>query len=168
MRVDMHSISKSFGSNLVLRQVGFSVQGGEIHALLGENGAGKSTLMNILGGVIPRDNGEILLDDKPVVFTTPAESLHSGIAFIHQELNLVNDLTIYENLFLGRELKKRGSLLDTEAMIKQTQDVFDQMGLHLDPCMLVGDLDASYKQIVEISRAMIEHASIIIMDSEVE
>ncbi len=164
MRVDMHSISKSFGSNLVLRQVGFSVQGGEIHALLGENGAGKSTLMNILGGVIPRDNGEILLDDKPVVFTTPAESLHSGIAFIHQELNLVNDLTIYENLFLGRELKKRGSLLDTEAMIKQTQDVFDQMGLHLDPCMLVGDLDASYKQIVEISRAMIEHASIIIMD----
>ncbi|MFA6890545.1 MAG: sugar ABC transporter ATP-binding protein [Sphaerochaetaceae bacterium] len=164
MIVEMQHISKSFGSNLVLDQVDFSVQGGEIHALLGENGAGKSTLMNILGGVVPRDAGQVLIDGKPVVFSTPAESLHSGIAFIHQELNLVNDLAIFENMFIGREIKKRHHLLDTQEMIRQTQEVFDRMDLKLDPRMMVRDLDASYKQIVEICRAMIERASIIIMD----
>ena len=106
MDLRMINISKSFGANLVLDGVDFSVDGGEITALLGENGAGKSTLMNILGGVIPRNGGVIKLDDKEVDFHTPRESLDAGIAFIHQELNLINDLAIYENLFIGREKKR--------------------------------------------------------------
>ena len=90
MNVSMKGIVKSFGANDVLRQVDFSVQGGEICALLGENGAGKSTLMNILGGVLQPDQGSIELDGQPVSFHSPAQSLNSGIAFIHQELNLIS------------------------------------------------------------------------------
>lgn len=164
MIIEMRDISKAFGANVVLKNVRFSLKGGEICALLGENGAGKSTLMNILGGVLPADAGEILIDGQPVVFHTPAESLGAGIAFIHQELNLINDLAIYENLFLGRELKQKNGLLDANRMCLETQAVFDRMGLDLDPKTMVGDLDASYKQIVEISRALLMKASIIIMD----
>ncbi|TLN10181.1 sugar ABC transporter ATP-binding protein, partial [bacterium] len=91
MNVEMRGIWKAFGANVVLKDVGFALKGGEICALLGENGAGKSTLMNILGGVLPADAGEILLDGGPVVFHNPAESLGAGIGFIHQELNLIND-----------------------------------------------------------------------------
>ena len=94
MKVLMKGIVKSFGANDVLRQVDFSVQGGEICALLGENGAGKSTLMNILGGVLQPDLGHIELDGKTVAFHSPAQSLNAGIAFIHQELNLINDLPV--------------------------------------------------------------------------
>lgn len=164
MMIEMRGIWKSFGANVVLKNVQFALKGGEICALLGENGAGKSTLMNILGGVLPADAGEILLEGKPVVFHSPAESLGAGIAFIHQELNLINDLAIYENLFLGREIKKRNGLLDAERMCRETQAVFDRMGLEMDPRTMVRELDASYKQIVEISRALMMNASIIIMD----
>ena len=101
MTLEMKGIYKSFGANDVLRDVSFELRAGEICALLGENGAGKSTLMNILGGVHKADQGKILLDGKEVSFHTPADSLNHGIAFIHQELNLVNDLAIYENMFIG-------------------------------------------------------------------
>lgn len=164
MDLYMKNISKSFGSNLVLDGVDFQVKGGEIMALLGENGAGKSTLMNILGGVLPRDGGEIYLDGTPVEFQNPKESLDHGIAFIHQELNLINDLAIYENLFIGRELKKNRFALDSDEMIKQTNAVFERMGLDLDPKAMVSSLDASYKQIVEISRALLMNAKLVIMD----
>ena len=164
MTLEMLGICKSFGANDVLKQVDFSLSGGEICALLGENGAGKSTLMNILGGVLPGDRGEIRLDGAPVRFQTPADSLHAGIAFIHQELSLINDLAIYENMFIGRELKTRSGHLDARAMIQKTQEVFDRLELDLDPRTMVRDLDASYKQIVEISRAMMMEASLIIMD----
>lgn len=164
MILEMRDICKSFGTNLVLKNVNFSLKGGEICALLGENGAGKSTLMNILGGVLPADSGEIRLDGSPVAFETPAESLGAGIAFIHQELNLINDLAVYENMFIGRELKKKNGLLDAERMCQETQAVFERMGIEMDPKAMVRDLDASYKQIVEISRALMMNASIIIMD----
>ena len=142
MTLEMKGIYKSFGANDVLRDVSFTLNGGEICALLGENGAGKSTLMNILGGVHHADQGQILLDGKRVAFQTPADSLKHGIAFIHQELNLVNDLAIYENMFIGHELRKKNRFLR----------------------IMVRDLDASYKQIVEIARALLMEASIIIMD----
>jgi len=164
MIIEMRDICKSFGTNLVLKDVNFSLKGGEICALLGENGAGKSTLMNILGGVLLADSGEILLDGDPVVFETPAESLDAGIAFIHQELNLINDLAVYENMFIGRELKLKNGLLDAERMCQETRAVFERMGISMDPKAMVRDLDASYKQIVEISRALMMNASIIIMD----
>jgi len=159
----MGNIYKSFGSNRVLHGVDFTLGPGEICALLGENGAGKSTLMNILGGVLPADEGTIRLDGKEVHFATPVDSLDAGIGFIHQELNLINDLTIYENLFLTR-FRKKGVFLDAEGMIQKTKELFKRMNLELDPCTMVRDLDASYKQIVEISRALMQEASIIIMD----
>ena len=164
MNLQMNGICKSFGANTVLKEIDFSLDGGEICALLGENGAGKSTLMNILGGVLSADSGTISLDGRAVSFRDPSASLDSGIAFIHQELSLINDLAIYENMFIGRELKKKTGLLNSTAMIAKTQEVFDKMGLNLDPKVMVRDLDASYKQIVEIARAMMMEASIIIMD----
>lgn len=164
MNVEMRGIWKAFGANVVLKDVAFSLKGGEICALIGENGAGKSTLMNILGGVLPADSGELLLDGRPVVFHTPAESLGAGIGFIHQELNLINDLAVYENMFIGRELKQKNGLLDAQRMIQETQAVFDKLDLDMDPKTMVRNLDASYKQIVEIARALMMNASIIIMD----
>lgn len=164
MELEMKGICKSFGANLVLDNVDFQAHGGNITALLGENGAGKSTLMNILGGVIDFNGGSISIDGKEVSFRTPRESLDAGIAFIHQELNLINDLAIYENLFIGRELKKKGGMLDREKMIALSEKVFEEMDLDLDPRQMVRDLDASYKQIVEISRAMMMNARLVIMD----
>lgn len=164
MNLSMRGIHKSFGANDVLKSVDFHLQEGEICALLGENGAGKSTLMNILGGVLQADQGTIELDGKAVRFQTPAQSLDAGIAFIHQELNLINDLPVYENMFIGRELKKKNGLLDHRAMIARTREQFESMGLDIDPRAMVSTLDASYKQIVEISRALMMKASVIIMD----
>jgi len=120
--------------------------------------------MNILGGVLPADRGEIVIDGAAVHFRTPSDSLSAGVAFIHQELSLINDLAIYENMFIGRELKTKYGLLDAKTMIQKTQEVFDRLELHLDPRTMVRELDASYKQIVEISRAMMMEASLIIMD----
>ncbi len=160
----MTDIVKSFGANNVLIGVDLAVGGGEICALLGENGAGKSTLMNILGGVLQPDRGKILLDGREVVFRDPAASLKAGIAFIHQELNLINDLKVYENMYVGRELKKRSGLIDDREEIRRTKALFDRLDIGIDPEAMVSSLDASYKQIVEISRALLFDASIIIMD----
>ena len=164
MKVAMKGIVKSFGANDVLRQVDFSVEGGEICALLGENGAGKSTLMNILGGVLQADQGHIELDGQTISFQSPAQSLDAGIAFIHQELNLINDLPVYENMFIGRELRKKSGLIDHKEERRQTRELFDRLDINIDPGAKVSALDASYKQIVEIARALLMKASIIIMD----
>lgn len=164
MIVEMKNIRKSYGSNEVLKDVSLTLEGGNICALLGENGAGKSTLMNILGGVHQTDSGSITIDGERVEFITPAQSQNAGIAFIHQELNLINDLPIYENMFLGRELKTKRGSLDLDRMYQETEKMFQQMNVDLDPKTMVRDLDASYKQIVEICRAMMTNASIIIMD----
>ncbi|MDR1262447.1 MAG: sugar ABC transporter ATP-binding protein [Oscillospiraceae bacterium] len=164
MDLIMRAITKSFDSNNVLRKVDFRLSGGEIHALLGENGAGKSTLMNILGGVLRQDSGDVLINGKPVSFAGPKDSLAAGVAFIHQELNLINDLTVYENLFLGREIRTRFGTLDTPRMRAESRRMFERMNIGLDENTMVRGLDASYKQIVEIARAMMTNASIIIMD----
>lgn len=162
-KLEMRGIRKQFDQNIVLKGVDFQLKRGEIHALIGENGAGKSTLMNILGGVLQADAGEILLDGTPVRFAVPRDSLDAGIAFIHQELNLVNDLAIFENMFIGRELKK-GHLLDAAEMCRRSREVFERVGIDIDPKTMVRDLDASYKQIVEIARALLHDAQVIIMD----
>ena len=159
----MEKICKSFGANNVLTEVDFQLGAGEICALLGENGAGKSTLMNILGGVLPADSGVIRIDGKEVKFSSPVESLDAGIGFIHQELNLINDLTIYENMFITH-LPRKGVFLDARFMQKKTAELFERMNIDLDPGTMVRDLDASYKQIVEIGRALLQDASLIIMD----
>ena len=163
MSFSMCGINKSFGANKVLKSVDLSLEDGEIRALIGENGAGKSTLMNILGGVLQPDEGKILLNGQERVFLRPHDSMAAGIAFIHQELNLVNDLSVYENLFIGRERRRHG-FLDRKAMIDETAQVLRRMEVDVDPRTMVRDLDASYKQIIEIARALLMQATIIIMD----
>ncbi len=163
MALSMKGIDKSFGANKVLKQVDFSVGDGEVHALIGENGAGKTTLMNILGGVLRPDAGEIRFDGEVKKFLVPKDSLNAGIAFIHQELNLVNDLNVYENLFLGREIRKKG-LIDRKAMIARSKEVLARLNVDLNPETPLRTLDASYKQIVEIARALLFDAHLIIMD----
>lgn len=163
MNLSMQNIYKSFGANNVLDDVGLTLSGGEICALLGENGAGKSTLMNILGGVLPADSGKIVIDGEERSFTSPVDSLDAGIGFIHQELNLINDLSIYENMFITH-LPKKGMFLDAKQMQEKTAELFEKMNIELDPKTMVRDLDASYKQIVEICRALMQDASVIIMD----
>ena len=159
----MEKINKSFGANNVLTDVDFKLAPGEICALLGENGAGKSTLMNILGGVLPADSGKIIIDGEEKNFLNPVDSLDAGIGFIHQELNLINDLSIYENMFITH-LPKKGAFLDAKLMQEKTAELFERMNIELDPSTMVRSLDASYKQIVEICRALMQEASIIIMD----
>lgn len=148
--VEMRGIEKSFNENKVLKKVDFTLEEGSIHALLGENGTGKTTLMNILGGVIDRDAGEV-------------RASRQDIAFIHQELSMVNDLAVYENMFMGWEIKK-GLFLDKEAMKKRAGEILDRMKVELDVTAPVGELNASYKQVVEIARALMKNARVIIMD----
>ncbi|MDD3362727.1 MAG: sugar ABC transporter ATP-binding protein [Hespellia sp.] len=151
--VNMQGIEKSFGSNQVLHGVDFLLKQGSIHALLGENGTGKTTLMNILTGILSKDGGNITVDDKE----------NNCIAFIHQELTLVNDLNVYENLFLGCELKKQGHL-DKRSMYEKATEILMKMEIELDPNTKVEDINASYKQVVEIARALMKNAKVIIMD----
>ncbi len=160
----MSSIVKSFNGVCVLKNVSLEIREGEIHALLGENGAGKSTLMNILGGVLPMDSGEIELFGEKVKISKPSESQEKGIAFIHQELNVVNDLRVYENMFLGYELRKKSGILDVNEMCRLTQEVFERMNVDINPRAMVRDLESSYKQIIEIAKALLRNAKMIIMD----
>ncbi|NLF29032.1 MAG: sugar ABC transporter ATP-binding protein [Clostridiales bacterium] len=159
----MTGIVKTYGGVPVLQNVDLAVERGEIHALLGENGAGKTTLMNILGGVVPMDRGAVELFGERVSIHSPAAAQALGIAFIHQELNVVNDLTVYENMFLGSELSRFGQL-DVKRMCKLTQDVFDRMNVSIDPRQMMSKLETSYKQIVEIAKSLLREARIIIMD----
>jgi len=160
----MTGINKRFDGVPVLTNVDLAVKPGEIHALLGENGAGKTTLMNILGGVLLADSGTIRINGKEVSIHTPSESQHYGVAFIHQELNVVNDLRVYENMFLGYELINKFGRINAKEMIKKTKEIFDYMNIEIDPKAMVGDLDSSYKQIIEIAKALLRNATIIIMD----
>ncbi|MCL2356687.1 MAG: sugar ABC transporter ATP-binding protein [Defluviitaleaceae bacterium] len=157
--VEMKGIKKSFDENYVLKEVDFAVEKGSIHALLGENGAGKSTLMNILGNVLRKDDGKIFIcgeEGNPKL-------IEEKVAFIHQELSLVNDLNIFENLYLGKEISK-GFLLDTKTMSARAKEVFGRMGVDINPYTMVSDLNPSYKQMTEIARALLKNAQIIIMD----
>lgn len=161
--IEMLGIHKSFGQNEVLHGVDFRLKSGSIHALLGENGTGKTTLMNVLGGVHPADAGEIRIDGQNVVMNGTKASEACGIAFIHQELTLINDLSVYENLFLGKELKKRG-VLDKREMVGQSAQILKKIGIDISPAAMVRELNASYKQVVEIARALLRSAKTIIMD----
>jgi len=160
----MRGIEKSFGTNKVLHSVDFSLKKGSIHALLGENGAGKTTLMNILGGVLPKDSGTIEVEGKVVNIGSTSAAKALGIGFIHQELTLVNDLKVYENLFLGEEIRGKFRLLNKKMMLEKSKEVLDRMGVNLNPMTDVKDLNASYKQVVEIARALMRDAKIVIMD----
>lgn len=164
MYLEMKNINKSFGGNHALKNVFFNVEKAEVHGLLGENGAGKSTLMKILGGVYSKDSGEIVLDGKDVEFHNSKEAHQAGISFIHQELNLVNDLRVYENLFLGNELLLKNRTLDKKQMINKAKEIFTDMAIDIDPMWMVEDCDTSHKQLIEIAKALLFDSQLIIMD----
>ncbi|WRS27415.1 sugar ABC transporter ATP-binding protein [Oscillospiraceae bacterium MB08-C2-2] len=164
MLVEMKNISMDFGPVRALNNVSFTVGPSEIHGLLGENGAGKSTLMNILAGSFLPSEGEIWIDGRGVVMDGAKTANHNGIRFIHQELNLCNDLTVFENLFLTEEIKTKLGFLDRKAMIERTASVFQRMKVSIDPTALVADLEASKKQMAEIAKALLFDCKLIIMD----
>ena len=164
MLLEMKGITKYFGAVEALKDVDFTVGDSEIHGLLGENGAGKSTLMNILAGAFPPTEGDIYIDGQEIEEMTISKSTDLGIRFIHQELNLVNDLTVFENLFLGEELRTRAGFLDKKAMIARSAEILKRIKLDIDPLALVDDLETSRKQLVEIAKALLFESKLIIMD----
>ena len=162
--LNMQGVFKSFGGVHALVDVHLQVGYGEIHALLGENGAGKSTLMNILTGVIPMDQGSIHFDGKDYPEPSIRQMEAAGIAFVHQELSVVNDLTVYENIFLNRELVNKFGVLRKKDMIAQTEDLFRRLGVSMDPMTMVSELKTSEKQLLEICRALHANAKLLILD----
>ena len=162
-RLDLRDIAVAFGRVQVLHGVDLSVGPAEIHALLGENGAGKSTLMNVLGGVVTPGRGSVAIDGVRVPPGSPRVAQRHGVAFIHQELNLVNDLPVWENLFLGREWHVAG-WRRAGPMRRRAAEVLQRLGVALAPDTLVGSLDAAHKQFVEIARALLFEARVVIMD----
>ncbi|MET0349272.1 MAG: sugar ABC transporter ATP-binding protein [Rhizobacter sp.] len=162
-RLEMRDIAVSYGPVQVLHGVDLRLAPAEIHALLGENGAGKSSLMNVLGGVVAPVRGAVAIDGTVHPLRSPREAQRAGVAFIHQELNLINDLDVAENLFLGREVRTAG-FRQAGLMRRRAADVLDRLGVRLRPDTLVGTLDAAHKQFVEIARALLFDARVVIMD----
>lgn len=162
--LEMRNISKAFGGTKAVDDVSFFVEEGEVHALLGENGAGKSTLMNILTGVISSDSGSITFNGKSYFSPGIREMEDAGIAFVHQELNLITGMTVWENIFLCRELLKKNGLLDKKSMIKETETLFEKLGVDIDPAAMINTLTTAQKQLVEICRALYGNASLLILD----
>ena len=164
MRIEMKGINKSFGSNQVLKNAGFELKDSEVHALMGENGAGKSTLMKILTGVYTKDAGTILVDGKEVVYKNPQEAEKAGIVFIYQELNVLFDLTVVENLFMGKEITKKFGICDKKAMGQKAQEIMDKMGVKIPVDAVMSDLSVGQQQMVEICKALMVDAKVLIMD----
>ena len=162
--LQMTDITKRFFGVTVLDRVSFDVEEGEVHALLGENGAGKSTLMNILGGVHQRDGGTVEFCGRSMENITVKAADEAGIAFVHQELNVINDLAVYENLFLNKEILGPLRSLNKKEMIRQARELFERLGVDIEPTELVGNLDTSRKQLLEIAKALHAEAKLFILD----
>ncbi len=162
--IQMSGISKAFSGNVVLRDVQFELLNGEIHALMGENGAGKSTLMKILSGIYTKDNGEVRVDGQLMDFKSAKDSEKQGIHVIHQELNILPDLTVAENLFLGKELKYGLGILKRKEMEQETKKLLIKLGLDIHPRTRAGDLSVGKQQIIEIAKAIASDAKYIVMD----
>ncbi len=161
--LEMKKITKRFSSNTVLDEVDFSVRQGEVHALIGENGAGKSTLMKILCGVYHADDGSVLIQGEKQKIKNPAESIALGISIINQEMSPMRDLTVAENIFMGRLPMKNG-FIDKKTMNKMAQLLLDEIGSKIDPSQYMNSLKISDMQMVEICKAISFDAKIIIMD----
>ena len=159
----MTGVSKSFQSVKALTDVNFQLKAGEVHALMGENGAGKSTLIKILAGIYSKDSGEIRINGKSVDVGTVAKSHENGIAVIHQELVLVNDMTVAENIYLGREPMKNG-LVDHRKMLEDAQALLDEFDTGVQASALIRDLPIAKQQMVEIIKAMSFNSQILVMD----
>ena len=161
--LEMHHITKRFPGVLALEDVNFEVRPGEVHVLVGENGAGKSTLMKIISGVYEVDSGEMVLQGRPVKFANPRQAQESGITTIYQELNLIPQLSIAENIFLGGEIT-RGAFLDWAEMYRRTEEMLRRLHLEIDPRAKVSSLGVAEQQLVEVAKALHHRADLIIMD----
>lgn len=163
--LQMKNITKRFPGVLALDKVNFDLQKGEVHALLGENGAGKSTLMKILSGVYTSDDGQILLADQPVKIPNPIAASALGIAIIHQEFNLFPDLTVEQNIYIGREHHKSIKwILNEAAQRDAVNQILAMLNLTISPTSLVANLTVAQQQMVEIAKALSVNAKILIMD----
>ncbi|MET0447713.1 MAG: sugar ABC transporter ATP-binding protein, partial [Aeromicrobium sp.] len=157
-------VRKSFGPVVALRSGSLTVHSGSIHALVGENGAGKSTLVKIVAGLYQRDGGDLLLHGESVDFSSTAASKAAGIAVIYQEPTLFPDLSVTENLFMGRQPVGAGRRIDRKAMHTEAQALFKRLGVNLDPRRLAEGLSIADQQIIEIAKAISLDASVLIMD----
>jgi len=162
--LEMKGITKAFPGVLALNDVDLAVHAGRVLALVGENGAGKSTLMKVLSGVYRMDKGEIHLDGKPVEITSPLASQHLGISIIYQEFNLLNNMSVAENIFVGREPKNRAGFVDKKAQRAEAEKLLSEVGLAIDPDTRVKRLSTAQKQMIEVAKALSFSARIIIMD----
>ena len=163
--LQMSHITKRFPGVLALSNVDFALRKGEVHALLGENGAGKSTLMKILSGVYQPDEGDIIFEGQPVTFANPLSAQSAGITIIHQEFNLFPELTVEENIFIGREFCKNNRWrLDEKQQRQAAIDILQKLNLNISPETLVADLTVAQQQMVEIAKAISVNAKILIMD----
>ncbi len=161
--LEMHGITKRFPGVLASDHVDFDVKSGEVHALLGENGAGKSTLMKILYGMYHPDEGEILLNDKPVTIASPTDAINLGIGMIHQHFMLVPTLTVAENVALGLP-SSRGPLTDLDRVSKRIVELAEIYGLKIDPSAYIWQLSVGQQQRVEIIKALYRGAALLILD----
>jgi rhamnose transport system ATP-binding protein len=160
----VRDVSKSFGPVAAVQEVSLPLYAGEAHALLGENGAGKSTLVKILAGVHGADSGELLMDGEPVVFKGPAASRAAGVSVIYQEPMLFADLSVAENIFMGRQPLGVGRRIDRAAMNREATEVFTRLGVQLDPERAARGLSVADQQIVEIAKALSFNARVLVMD----
>ncbi|MEY4450099.1 MAG: hypothetical protein RLZZ304_474 [Actinomycetota bacterium] len=164
MKLELRGITKRFGSLVANDNVNLVANPGEIHCLLGENGAGKSTLMNVLYGLYQPDGGEILLDDKAVKFAGPGDAMAAGIGMVHQHFMLIPVFTVAENVILGHEPTKAAGVLDLDAARARVREVSDRFGFDIDPDAIVGDLPVGVQQRVEIIKALIGDAKVLVFD----
>lgn len=165
--VRMENVTKLFPGVKALDDVSFDINSGEVHVLLGENGAGKSTLMKILSGVYRPTTGKIVIDGHDFSYLTPQDSYEQGISIIYQELSVINELSIMENLFVGKLPCKKLlgiDMVDFDFMKKRTREVLDRLGIKRDPSTPVEDLSISEKQQCEIAKALVSNSKVIIMD----
>ena len=162
--LEMRNISKSFPGVKALDNMQLKIFSGEVHALMGENGAGKSTLMNILCGALRPDEGEIFIEASPVHIHSIRDSIDLGIKMIHQELNYVPTLTVYENIFLGRELSGRSGFIKRREMAEEAQRQLDSMEINISSQKRMAELSVSQQQMVEIIRSVSSNCKVLIMD----
>src|SRR6201994_3379314 len=164
VELELKGITKRFGSLVANDRIDLSVSPGQVHALLGENGAGKTTLMNVLYGLMQPDEGEIVIDGGPVSFHSPKDAIAAKIGMVHQHFMLVPVFTVAENVTLGQEPTRRFGLLDRRGARSEVRDLSQQFGLDVDPDAVVEELPVGIQQRVEIIKALMREASVLILD----
>ena len=163
--LEVRNIGKRFPGVVALKDVSIAFAAGRVHVLMGENGAGKSTLIKVISGIYQADDGEVLINGERQVFETPREALAAGISVIHQELSVIPDLTVMENIFLGREPMNAGNItINRRKLIQDAQELINSLNVNLNPRAVIRTLNSADRQVVEILRAVSQNSRIVIMD----